>query len=90
MLVAERFPLSGRSGGVAGSLVAPMPGAVVSRAATPGVPVAGAVLVALEAMKMEHRLVAHAPGVVKEVRVREGQMVDPDEVLVVVLTGDPE
>jgi biotin carboxyl carrier protein len=33
---------------------------------------------------MEHRLLAHAAGVVSEVRVREGQMVDPDEVLVVV------
>jgi biotin carboxyl carrier protein len=38
----------------------------------------------LEAMKMEHRLLAQAAGVVTQVRVREGQMVDPDDVLVVV------
>jgi biotin carboxyl carrier protein len=33
---------------------------------------------------MEHQMVAHAPGVVQEVRVEVGQMVDPDEVLIVV------
>jgi biotin carboxyl carrier protein len=44
----------------------------------------GAVLVVLEAMKMEHALVTHAAGVVREVRVEVGQMVDPDQVLVVV------
>ena len=45
---------------------------------------AGTPLVVLEAMKMEHRLEAQAGGVVKSVRARPGQMVDPDEVLVVV------
>ena len=44
----------------------------------------GAPLLVLEAMKMEHRLLAHAAGIVRTVRVREGQMVDPDEILVVV------
>jgi propionyl-CoA carboxylase alpha chain len=44
----------------------------------------GALLLVLEAMKMEHRMLAHASGVVKEVRVREGQMVDPDDVLVLI------
>ena len=34
-------------------------------------------------MKMEHPLVAYAPGVVKEVRVEVGQLVDPDAVLIV-------
>jgi biotin carboxyl carrier protein len=42
------------------------------------------VLLVLEAMKMEHPLVAHAAGRVREVRVVVGQMVDPDEMLVVV------
>ena len=45
-------------------------------------------MVVLEAMKMEHPLVAHAPGVVKEVRVEVGQMVDPDAVMVVVEPGE--
>ena len=44
-------------------------------------------LLVLEAMKMEHQLVARAPGTVSEVRVVVGQMVDPDEVLIVV---DPD
>jgi len=41
-------------------------------------------------MKMEHRLVAHAAGVVREVRVAEGQMVDPDDVLIVVEPDEEE
>jgi len=44
----------------------------------------GTVMVVLEAMKMEHPLVAHAPGRVTEVRVEVGQMVDPDVVMVVI------
>ena len=45
-------------------------------------------LVILEAMKMEHPLVAHAPGTVTEVRVEVGQMVDPDAVMVVLEPDD--
>jgi propionyl-CoA carboxylase alpha chain len=44
----------------------------------------GAVMLILEAMKMEHPLIANAPGIVKEVRVEVGQMVDPDFVMVVI------
>jgi biotin carboxyl carrier protein len=44
----------------------------------------GTILLVLEAMKMEHQMVARDVGVVKQVRVEVGQMVDPDEVLVVV------
>ena len=40
-------------------------------------------MVVLEAMKMEHPLVANAPATVTEVRVEVGQMVDPDAVMVV-------
>jgi propionyl-CoA carboxylase alpha chain len=47
------------------------------------------VLLVLEAMKMEHELAAHADGVVREVRVAVGQMVDPDAVLIIV-TADEE
>jgi biotin carboxyl carrier protein len=36
----------------------------------------------LEAVKMEHEMVAHAAGVVAEVRVEVDQMVDPDAVLI--------
>ncbi len=40
-------------------------------------------MVVLEAMKMEHPLVANGPATVTAVRVEVGQMVDPDAVMVV-------
>ncbi len=68
-----------------GSLLAPMPGTVVRVAVEEGETVAaGALLVVLEAMKMEHRVTSPAPGTVAEVRVKAGQTVDGGEVLVVV------
>jgi biotin carboxyl carrier protein len=48
----------------------------------------GQVLLVLEAMKMEHEMVAQADGVVREVRVEVGQMVDPDAVLVVMAAAE--
>ncbi|MGH2632448.1 MAG: biotin/lipoyl-containing protein [Tepidiformaceae bacterium] len=42
----------------------------------------GAVLVLLEAMKMEHRIVAPTAGTVKTVNVRERDVVADGEVLV--------
>jgi acyl-CoA carboxylase subunit alpha len=68
-----------------GGCLAPMPGIVRQVLVAVGDRVEhGAVMVILEAMKMEHPLVAHAPGTVTEVRVEVGQMVDPDAVMVVV------
>ena len=70
---------------IAGGCVAPMTGVVRKLAVSVGDHVEqGALLLMLEAMKMEHRLLAQAAGVVTQVRVREGQMVDPDDVLIVV------
>ncbi len=70
---------------VAGATLAPMPGAVVQVAVEVGQAVSrGALLVSVEAMKMEHRITAPFDGVVSEVRVAPGQQVDADEVLVVV------
>jgi acetyl-CoA carboxylase biotin carboxylase subunit len=67
-----------------GGCVAPMPGVVREVKVAVGDRVEeGGVLLVLEAMKMEHQLVAYAPAVVAEVRVEVGQMVDPDAVLVV-------
>ena len=69
----------------AGSLVAPMPGAVVRVLVEAGVTVAkGDPLVVLEAMKMEHTVASPADGTVGEVRVAAGQQVDAGSVLVVV------
>ncbi len=79
-----RFP-ERQSTAVAGGCAAPMTGRVVEVKVAAGDRIeAGATLVILEAMKMEHRLRAQAAGVVEAVHVEAGQMVDPDDVLVVV------
>jgi propionyl-CoA carboxylase alpha chain len=66
-----------------GSLVAPMPGTVARVAVTTGDTVeAGAPLLVLEAMKMEHQLTAPEPGVVHAVHAEPGQQVEPGAVLV--------
>jgi propionyl-CoA carboxylase alpha chain len=68
-----------------GSLEAPMPGKVLRVQVSPGDAVsAGQVLVVLEAMKMEQRVMAPADGVVREVLVGEGDQVDSGQALVVV------
>jgi acetyl/propionyl-CoA carboxylase alpha subunit len=79
-----RFPPA-RADAVAGGCAAPMTGVVRDVRVAVGDRVgAGAVLIVLEAMKMEHEITALADGVVSEVRVEIGQMVDPDVVLIVV------
>ena len=79
-----RFP-EPRAGIVEGATVAPMPGTVVRVAVEPGQRVeAGAELLVLEAMKMEHRVLANTGGAVAEVLVRAGQQVDAGDVLAVV------
>jgi propionyl-CoA carboxylase alpha chain len=86
--VLPRFP-DATEAAHAGSLVAPMPGAIVSVAVEPGAEVtAGQVLVTLEAMKMEHRVLAPADGVVTEVLVRAGMQVENGQALLVVV--DPQ
>jgi propionyl-CoA carboxylase alpha chain len=69
----------------AGSLVAPMPGAVGRIAVSVGQTVAaGDVLLTLEAMKMEHAVHAPEAGVVTELPVEPGQQVEPGTVLAVI------
>ncbi|HQQ59050.1 MAG TPA: acetyl-CoA carboxylase biotin carboxyl carrier protein subunit, partial [Thermomonas sp.] len=61
---------------------APMPGRVVLVQAKPGDTVnAGAVLLVLEAMKMELALKAPRAGVVAELRAQAGDFVEADAVL---------
>jgi propionyl-CoA carboxylase alpha chain len=69
----------------AGSLTAPMPGAVVRVLVEAGdAVVVGQPLVVLEAMKMEHTVAAPAAGTVTAISVAAGQQVDAGTVLVVV------
>ncbi|MEI2714165.1 MAG: biotin carboxylase N-terminal domain-containing protein [Nocardioides sp.] len=68
-----------------GSLLAPMPGSVISVAVEQGDQVEeGAVVLVLEAMKMQHTVTAPHAGVVAEVNVRPGAQVAAGEVLAVV------
>src|SRR5262249_20575193 len=84
LVETPRLPAARRDS-VAGGCVAPMTGIVRAVHVAPGDRVRqGQVLLVLDAMKMEHELVAEADGVVREVRVEVGQMVDPDAVLVIV------
>ena len=73
-----------------GSLLAPMPGAVVRFAVTVGDRVtAGQPVLWLEAMKMQHQINAPADGTVTDLPVGAGQQVDVGAVLAVV-SSDPK
>ena len=68
-----------------GSLLAPMPGAVLRVLAGPGDAVtAGQPLIVLEAMKMEHAVAAPADGTLTELRAAAGEQVEAGQVLAVV------
>jgi len=80
----ERFP-DPSAAAHAGSLLAPMPGTVMRVAAAVGDTVeAGATLITIEAMKMEHAIRAPAAGVVTALPVTAGTQVDTGTVLAVV------
>ena len=70
---------------VADGSATPVPGTITVVAVEVGEHVtAGQTLVMLEAMKMEHRIVAAIDGVVTAIRVEVGQAVDAHEVVVTV------
>ena len=84
----ERFP-DPSALAEAGSLLAPMPGSVVRIEVTEGAPVtAGAAIIVLEAMKMEHTVRAPADGLVTSISVAAGDQVDSGQVLAVVHAGE--
>jgi 3-methylcrotonyl-CoA carboxylase alpha subunit len=83
--VAFPDPLSGAFGhhSAEGSLNAPMPGVVTLLKAARGSKVeAGAVLMVIEAMKMEHSIKAPHDGVVKSFRFKPGDQVKDGDLLV--------
>ena len=76
-----------RSGGAEGGCTAPMPGAVLEVLVSVGDEVeAGTPLVVMEAMKMEHRVMAPADGTVVAVHVEVGGRVQQGQTLVDVET----
>jgi len=77
-----RFPPPARAE-VRGGCHAPMPGKILAVRVAPGQPVRkGETLIILEAMKMEHEVVAPHDGVVRELLVAVGEQVDAGAVLV--------
>ena len=75
---------AGGKGGARGARVKPpMPGKIVSLQVEEGQEVqAGAVLLILEAMKMQNEITSPASGVIKKVHVKPGQNVEGKDVLV--------
>ncbi|CAB4761160.1 MAG: ATP-grasp domain-containing protein [Actinobacteria bacterium] len=81
--LVDRFPLPD-SAGLAGSLVAPMPGSILRVLVETGQQVIpGQPLVVLEAMKMEHQVVAPSGGTVTQVLVAPGNQVSTGQALLV-------
>jgi propionyl-CoA carboxylase alpha chain len=84
LVEVERFPDPSATAH-AGSLLAPMPGTVVRVAAAVGDSVeAGAAIITIEAMKMEHAIRAPVAGIVTALPVTAGSQVDSGAVLAVV------
>ena len=91
--VGERPNLLASQGGAgaAGPVTSPMPGSVLVVKVAEGDQVsAGAPLLIVEAMKMEHTVTAPIDGVVSELRVQAGQQVALDEALAVVKPAQEE
>jgi acetyl-CoA/propionyl-CoA carboxylase biotin carboxyl carrier protein len=88
----QEFVLSSRGEAVgAGPVTSPMPGTVlVVKVAAGDVVRAGAPLLVVEAMKMEHTVTAPIDGVVSELPVRAGQQVALDETLAVVTAQEEQ
>lgn len=64
-------------------IIAPMPGSIISVNVKPGAQVkAGETLLIMEAMKMQNSLKAAVDGVVKEVKVKEGDVVNHEQILI--------
>ena len=85
---APRYP-DPRGVDTGGGLTAPMPGAVLATEISAGAKVSkGDLLVILEAMKMEHRIVAPRDGVIEQVHVSVGDQVDNAQLLVTLTEED--
>jgi len=75
--------------GAAGAVRAPMAGKIVSIRVAEGASAAkGSILVTLEAMKMEHELMAAADALVESVHVAEGDQVAAKQLLITLVGAD--
>ena len=79
---AAPAPAPVASAGSASDVTSPMPGKVFKVLAKPGDTVSeGQAVMILEAMKMENEIVAPVAGVIDAILVKEGDMVETDDVL---------
>jgi propionyl-CoA carboxylase alpha chain len=80
-----RFPEPESPEVSAGGYTAPMPGKVIEMRVSAGQTVSkGELLLTLEAMKMEHPVIASGDGVITEVRVAPGEQVAAGQVLLLI------
>lgn len=81
-----RFAKAARRAGTGhgpGGLKSPMPGKVIKLAVAAGAAVAkGDLLMILEAMKMEHKILSPFAGIVKKIHYQEGERVSQDVELI--------
>uniref|UniRef100_A0A7S3D236 Lipoyl-binding domain-containing protein n=1 Tax=Palpitomonas bilix TaxID=652834 RepID=A0A7S3D236_9EUKA len=84
LLITEPEYLRAEEGaGGAGGVAAPMPGKIIKTLVAPGTEVKkGTPLLIMEAMKMEHTIVAPTDGKIEDFTVAEGDFVDDGKVLV--------
>lgn len=88
-LVRPVEPLKGNASAGGGDIKSPMTGKVLKVFVKEGDTVAeGDVVVTIEAMKMENRVLADCAGTVKAIRVEPGQSVTPTDVLFVLLPAE--
>ena len=79
----EKIEAGSNSDDLEGGLIAPMPGKILEVLVEKGQSVAsGDLLLVMEAMKMEHRIVANVDGVIAMMNLQEGDQVQQGDVLV--------
>jgi acetyl/propionyl-CoA carboxylase alpha subunit len=84
----RRQARGGRNGGDSPNLTIPIAGKVIAINVGVGAMVAlGQAVAVVEAMKMENEITAHRPGIVGEIALRVGDLVDPGAILLTIETG---
>ena len=79
----EKIESGSNSDDLEGGLIAPMPGKILEVLVEKGQSVAsGDLLLVMEAMKMEHRIVANVDGVIAMMNLKQGDQVQQGDVLV--------
>ncbi|HEU5290075.1 MAG TPA: biotin/lipoyl-containing protein [Cyclobacteriaceae bacterium] len=82
-LLLEKLGMNNGTAGKVNNVKAPMPGLIIDMKVKPGDAVkAGDQLLILEAMKMENILKSAGEGVVKSVKVKKGDTVEKNQVLI--------